>query len=166
MSFSRLLNKYTKPSSSHSAPPDVGSSHPSEDSNRPQNRQTHATIPRPWRWKKPSTTDRARSSPLSSSLPPTSNANAEGSTSEGGVHESPVTMPLPFTPSFSPTSLAIVSPPEAIPPISPASDKLVKAWDAVKTGPKVSSISRELEAVGVCSVPDLLTCCMLILVSR
>ena len=63
-------------------------------------------------------------------------------------------MPLPFTPGFAPTDLVTMPPPEATPPISPTSDKLVEAYDAVKDGPNVSSISRELDAVGACSVPD------------
>lgn len=82
------------------------------------------------------------------------------------MHETPVTMPLPFTPGFFPTNLAMVPPPEAIPPIGPTSDKLVKAWDAVKDGPKFPSMSRELSVVGACPVPDFLTRYIVIFVSR
>lgn len=61
-------------------------------------------------------------------------------------------MPQPtLIPEVSSTDLAIVPPPlaEGKSAISPISDKLAEAWDAVKDGPKVAGTSRGLDAVGV-----------------
>ena len=167
MSFLRWLKKYTKPIFSHSSPTNVGRNDSSDDSNKPpQSRQTNESTPairRPWRRKKISRTDDARSSPLSTTHPPpTPNTKVDSLTSDGGVYQMPVMMPLPFTPGFSPANLTIVPPPEAMPPISPTSDRLVQAWNAVKDGPKFSNINRELDVVGACSAlsPRLLNCMM------
>ena len=172
MSFFRWLKTYTKPISSHSSPTNVGRNHSPEDFNKPrQSRQTNESAPatrRPWRRKKLSRTDDTRSSPLSTTHPPpTPNAKVESPTSDGGVYQMPVIMPLPFTPGFSPTNLAIAPPPEAMPPLSPTSDRIVQAWDAVKDGPKFSNINRELDVVGACSaLSHRLLNCMMIFVSR
>jgi len=152
MSFSRLLKKYSQPSFTHSAPTGAGDDHSSSDSNKPSQRRQASeptpTIPRPWRKKKTSSTDRAQenSSRSSSVLPST--ANADGPISEGKTCETPVPMPLPPTVGFFPTTLAMEPPPEATPAISPVPDNLAEAWDAVKDGRTVSNISRALDAVG------------------
>ena len=106
MSFSRLLKKYSQPSFTHSAvsaPTGAGGDHSSGDSNKPtrQASEPTPTIPRPWRKKKTSTTDRAQANSSRSSSVLPSTANAEGPISEGKTCETPVPMPLPPTSASS-----------------------------------------------------------------
>jgi hypothetical protein len=151
MSFSRLLKKYSQPSFSHSAPTGAGGDHSSGDSKKPSQRRQASeptpTIPRPWRKKKRSTTDSAQENPSRSSFVLPSTTNPEGSISEGKTYETPMPMPLPPTGSF-PTNLAMETPPEATPAISPVPDNLAEAWDAVKGARNVSDMSPALDAVG------------------
>ena len=67
------------------------------------------------------------------------------------VPEMPLPMPLP--PGVVLTNLAMVPPPEMIPAVVPAPDKLAEAWDAVKDDPTIAKTSRELDSAGLFSVP-------------
>jgi hypothetical protein len=78
----------------------------------------------------------------------------------------PPPMPPPPDPSVFLTNLAMVPPPEMILVSNPVQDKLAEAWGEVKGDPAVANISRELDAVGVCSLPVLLFRSNMILASR
>lgn len=56
--------------------------------------------------------------------------------------------PLPATSGLLPTNLAIASPPEGLPAMSP---KLVETWNAIKDDAIVANTSRGLGAIGVSS---------------
>jgi hypothetical protein len=168
MSFSRLLRKLSQPSLVPIASTDAGSSPSADEPNgRSQRRQSSEptrTVPRPWRRKRPSTAGQSSIS-RQTSTPPLA-PKAEGPTPQGGVPEMPPPVPILPDPSVFLTNLAMVPPPEMILVSSPVQDKLAEAWDEVKGDPVVANISRELDAVGVCSLPVLLFRGNLILASR
>ena len=88
--------------------------------------------------------------------------NAESRTSDVEVPE----MPLPTSPGVLLTNLTMLPPPEMIPAVVPAPDKLAEVWDAVKTDPSTAKPSRELDSVGSFSVSLHLYLDKLILESR
>jgi hypothetical protein len=107
-----------------------------------------------WRTKsrRQSTTDPSSPSQLTST-PPLA-ANAENPTSKDGVNAVLLPISLLATLSTVPTNDPTVPPPGVIPDIDPTGvDKLVEAQDALKDAPEVGNMSREVDAVGVSSVP-------------
>ncbi len=72
----------------------------------------------------------------------------ESPTPDVEVPEMPLPMPLPTSPGVVLTNLTMVPPPEMIPAVVSAPDKLVEAWDAVKADPNIAKPSRELDSVG------------------
>jgi hypothetical protein len=140
MSFSRLLGKH-----SHSSlvPPAAGSGPSADDPDgqpqRQQSSEVTRSIPRPWRRKRPPTAGDSSTSRQMPTSPLTS--KAEGPAPQGGVCEMPIPMPVP---SIVMTNL-----------IPPVQGKLAEAWDAVKDDPRVAKTNRELDTVGMCSLPRL-----------
>jgi hypothetical protein len=157
MSFSRLLRKFSHPSLAPTASTDAESSpsadKPNGQTQRRQYSEPTRTIPRPWRRKRPSTAGPSSISRQTSAPPLTH--KAEGPSTQGGVPGMSFPEPLPPDPSVFLTNLAMVPSPEMIPISSPVQDKLAKAWDTVKGDTGVANISRELDAVGVCSLLSL-----------
>ena len=156
MSFSRLVRKFSQPSLAHPAPADSGNSPQtsSEDPHeRPQRRRASEptpVVPRPWWRKRPWTV--GRSSQYQATSSPLLIPKAQSPTSNVEVPETLLPMPLPTFPGVVLTNLAMVSPPEMIPAVVLAPDKLAEAWDAVKDDPNMAKTSRELDSVGSFSV--------------
>ena len=145
MSFSRLLGKHSHASL---VPPAAGSGSSADDPNeqpqRQQSSEVTRTIPRPWRRKRPSSAGDSSTSRQMPTSPLTSEAAPQR-----GVREMPIPMPVP---SIVMTNL-VTGLPEMIPDISPVRGKLAEAWDAVKDDPGVAKTNRELDTVGMCSLP-------------
>jgi len=156
MSFSRLLRKFSQPSLSHPAPagsgnsPRISSDDPHERSRRQEASEPMPAIPRPWRRKRPSTMGRSIQSQTTST--PLLIPKVESPTPDVEVPEMPLPMPLPTSPGVLLTNLTVEPPPEMIPAVVPAPDKLAEAWDAVKADPTIAKPSRELDSVGSVSV--------------
>lgn len=152
MSFARLLRRFSQPTLARSGPTDAGSG-TSDDSNIPQRgRQASESIPtirRPWKAKRPSSTDHASPSQLTPAPPLKSVVNSP--TGESGVDEMPP--PVPAIPTVLLTNVVVVPSPEIIPAIDHVSDKLADAWGAVKEDPKFANTSRKLDTAGVFSAP-------------
>ena len=153
MPFARFLRRSSQPTpvrSGPSGPTDTRSS-TSHDPNMPQRgRQASelmATIRRPWKAKRPPSTDPSQLTPTS---PLTS--KDRGPTTESGVDG--LSPPVPAIPGVLPTNVASEPSPEMIPANDPVPDKLADAWDAVKDDPKFANMSREFDTVGVSSVPS------------
>jgi hypothetical protein len=159
MSFSRLLKNFSHPSFARSGPTDA-ESNTSDDSNvRQRGRQANesmATIRRPWKAKRPSSTD--HSSPSQPKPTPPSTPKAKSTTTESGVDED--SSPIPSIPNVLRTNVSVVPSPEMVLAVGGSvTDKLADAWDAVKDDPKIAKTSRALDTVGVpvSSVPSLLS---------
>lgn len=156
MPFSRLLRRFSQPTLAHSDPNDAEISTSDDPNITPQRgRQASdsiAIISRPWKARRPASTDHSQASP--SQRTPTSPLTfiAKGPTTESGVDEIP---PVPAIPDVLLTNVTVVSSPEIVPAIGPVPDKLADAWDAVKDDPKFAYMNRELDIVGVSSAPSL-----------
>ena len=144
MSFSRLLGKHSHASL---VPPIAGGGPSAIDLNgqpqRQQSSEVTRSIPRPWRRKRPSSAGDSSTSRQIPTPPLTSKAAPQG-----GVREMPIAMPVPMT-------NLVTGLPEMIPDISPVQGKLGEAWDIVKDDPGVAKTNRELDTVGMCSLPRL-----------
>ena len=99
------------------------------------------------REKRPSTTDPGSSQ--TSPLAPSPKSPA----SDNGVKALSLLIPLSTTSGVLPSNLAIASPPERLPAISPISGKLAESWNAVKGDATVANASRGLDAIGVSTAP-------------
>ena len=158
MPFPRLLRIFGQLSLARFRSADAGRT-PSEGSEKAPKQRRQASEPmsiisRPWksRGKTACTSDRANSSPPTSTLP--SSSEAESPTSDVGIHQMPSPTPLPATgPSVPLTNLSIVPHTEITPVQNLVSDTVAEAWNAVNDGPKDPNMSRRLNAVGVFSVP-------------
>jgi hypothetical protein len=165
MPFTRLLRGSSQPTLARPDPTDTRSGTSGDSSNIPE-RQTSelmSTIRRPWKAKRPSSTDRSNPSQPT----PTTHLTfkAKGPATESRVEE--MSPPVPTTPSVLPTNVAVVpSPPEIVPAIDPLPDKLANAWDAVKDDPNITNVSRALDTVGQSSASSLFFFHILILDSR
>ena len=153
MPFSRLLKNFSHPSPARSGPTDA-ESNTSDDSNvRQRGRQANeskATIRRPWKAKRPSSTD--HSSPSQPKPTPPLTPKAKGTTTESGADED--SSPTPSIPNVPRTNVSVVPSPEMVPTVGSVTDKLADAWDLVKDDPKIAKTSRALDTVGVSSVPS------------
>ena len=157
MSFSRFVRKFGQPSLAHPAPAGSGNSpqtfteDPHERPKRRQASEPTPAVPRPWWRKRPWTM--GRSSQYQATSSPLSIPKAQSSAPDVEVPEMPLPMPLPTFPGVSMTNLAMIPPPEVIPAVVPALDKLAEARDAVNDGPNMAETSRKLDSVGSFSVP-------------
>jgi hypothetical protein len=153
MPFSRLLRRFSQPTLARSDPTDADVS-TSDGSNIPrrgrQASESIAIIRRPWKAKRPSSTEHSSPSQPTPTSPLTFNAN--GPKTESGVDE--IVPPVPAIPSALLTNVAVMPSPEMVPVIGPVPDNLADAWDAVEDDPKIANTSRELDTVGVCSAPS------------
>jgi hypothetical protein len=155
MSFTHFLRrKLGRPSHARSVTTDARTNPSGDSVNAPQRRQASEpvlTMSLPWRTKEPSTNDHSELS-----LPdptPILESKAENPTSENGVNATSSPMPLPVAPSGVLVNLAVLPSPDMMPAISPLSDKLTEAWEAVKDDKSGASMSRKLDIVGVSSIP-------------
>jgi hypothetical protein len=121
-----------------------------------------AIIPRPWKAKRPSSTD--HSSPSQPTPTPSLIPKAKGTTTESGVDED--SSPIPSIPNVLRTTVSVVPSPEMVPAVGSVTDKLADAWDTVKDDPKIAKTSRAFDTVGVSLVPSLFSFGALILDSR
>lgn len=149
MSFPRLLRKFSHPNLARSAANDTSGSGPPDDSIRPtQRRQTSKSIPTMplWRKKKQSAEHFDPSMPT---VTPPITSYAESPTSRNGGSVLALYKALPAIPNTSPANQTMVPSLEMLPAISPMSDMLAEAWDAVKDDSKVENTSRELDTLSV-----------------
>ncbi|KAI9459301.1 hypothetical protein F5148DRAFT_1319736 [Russula earlei] len=151
MSFSRLLRKFSQPNLARSASPDTKSTPPADKSDKsPSRRQASEpipTIPRPWRRKRPSTTDRSPPS-RPTSIPSLPAKAQDPTTPDGGVREKPLPIPVSTSPGVFLTTFTVEPPPELIPDISSVPDKLREAWTTVRDDPTVTNATRGLNTIG------------------
>ena len=153
MPFPRLLRKFSQPNLTRTTTTDHAGRSPSSNGSNSASKQQRQpsepvpTLPRPWRRKTTSTGDRAgSSSPVTSKV--------ESVASE--VEKNPLPMSLPAAgPDVYLTNLSVVPHTEMMSVLSPVSDTLAEAWDAVKDGPKDSNKNPRLNTVGASSVPGL-----------
>ena len=152
MPFVRLLKKLSQPTLARSRTADAESS-AADDSSIPQReRQTSesmVSIRRPWKAKRPSSTD--HSSPSQSTLTPPLTSTAKGTTIVDGVDE--MSPPVPAIPSVLLASATTIPSPEMVSAVGPVPEKLADAWAAVKDDPNIANTGRALDIVGVSSAP-------------
>ena len=149
MPFTRLFRGSSQPTLARSDPTDARSG----ESNTPE-RQTSelmSTIRRPWKARRPPSTD--RSSPSQPTPTTLLSYKAKDPTTESRVEE--MSPPVPAIPSGLLTNVAVEPSPEIVPAIDRMSDKLASAWDAVKDVPNTVNTSRVLDTVGVSSASSL-----------
>lgn len=148
MSFARLLRTISQPNLAGSSPTDTrGNSSDVKDTPGRGRQASESTVTnrrRPWKGKRPSTTDQP--SPSQSTPLPSSISKAENPPNESRIDE--LSSPGPAFPiPVHLTSVDVVSSPEAFPANGPAQDKLAEAWDAVKDDRKIAHRSRGRRAI-------------------
>ena len=152
MPFTRLLKKFSQPTLARSRTADAESS-AADDSSIPQRgrqaSESMVSIRRPWKAKRPSSTD--HSSPSQSTLTPPLTSTAKGITIVDGVDE--MSPPVPAIPNVLLASDTTVPSPGVVSAVGPVPDKLADAWDAVKDDPNIASTGRALDTVGMSSAP-------------
>lgn len=148
MSFARLLRTISQPNLADSVPADARRN-TSVDTNIPRRGRRASDLMvtirrRPWKAKRPSTTD--QSSPSQSTPLPASTSEAENPPTESKVDA--LSLPDPAFPTVHLTNVAVVPPPETVSAIDPVQDKLSEAWDAIKDDRKFANKSRAVDADG------------------
>jgi hypothetical protein len=145
MSFARLWRTISQPNLAGPAPVD-----PRRLQRGRRASELMVTIRRrPWKAKRPSTTDQpTEPSPSQSTSLPASISRAENPPTESGIDA--LSPPGPaFPTAVRLTDVAIVRFPEPVPASGPVQDKLAEAWDAVKDDRQIASRSRAVDADGV-----------------
>ena len=148
MPFARLLKKFSQPNLARSRTTDAESSVADDSSICQRGRQASesmVSVRRPWKAKRPSTTD--HSSPSQSTLTSPLTSTAKSTTTEDGVDEGT----LPTIPSVVLANATTAPSPEMVPAVGPVPDKLADAWDAVKDDTNIANTGRALDTVGVSS---------------
>jgi hypothetical protein len=155
MSVARLLKKFGQTSLARPTSTDGRSSPSADDPNNLPHRQQGEATPafsRPWRKKRPSTTDHSGVSRQKSTSPLI--PEAENSASEHEVHETSPQMALPTTSSvFLSTFPMTEPPPKIVSAVVPLPDELAEAWNVVRDDPNFANSSRGIHSVGTSSAP-------------